>query len=60
MPSPVFSMCLAGYPYVLLLRDAMRGSQGSILNKSKIIMDEHSINSERIHRVLDALEFHVE
>ena len=42
------------------LCDAMRGSQGSLLIKSKIIMDEHSINPERIRRVLDALEFHVE
>ena len=42
------------------LCDAMRGSQGSILIESKIIMDEHSINLERIRRVLYALKFRVE
>ena len=46
--------------YFFCLRDAMLGSQGSLLTESKIIMDEHSINRERIRRVLDALEFHVE
>ena len=42
------------------MRDAMLESQGSLLTKFKIIMDEHSINLERIRRVLDAREFQVE
>ena len=42
------------------MRDAMPDSQGSLLTESTIIMDEHSINPERIRRVLDAREFHVE
>ena len=42
------------------MRDAMLESQGSLLTESTIIMDEHSINPERIRRVLDAREFHVE
>ena len=57
-------LCLVCVWQVILLfcclRDAMCGSQGSLLTESKIIMDEHSINPERIRRVLDALEFHVE
>ena len=40
--------------FKLCVRDAMLGSQGSLLTESKIIMDEHSINPERILRVLDA------
>ena len=39
------------------MRDAMLKSQGSLLTEFTIIMDEHSINPERIHRVLDAREF---
>ena len=42
------------------MRVSMLRSQGSLLNESKIIIDEHSINPERIRRVLDAWEFHVE
>ena len=37
--------------------DAMLESQGSLLTESTIIMSEHSINPERIYRVLDAREF---
>ena len=40
--------------------DAMLESQGSLLTEFAIIMDEHSINPERIPRVLDAWEFYVE
>ena len=40
--------------------DAMLESRGSLLTDSTIIMDNHSINPERIRRVLDALEFQVE
>ena len=42
------------------MRDAMLESQGSLLTASTIIMDKHSINPERIRRVLDAQEFQVE
>ena len=42
------------------MRDAMLESQGSLLTEFTIIMDEHSINPERIRRVLDAREFQVE
>ena len=42
------------------MRDAMLESQGSLLTESTIIMNEHSINPERIRRVLDAREFHVQ
>ena len=42
------------------MRDAMLESQGSLLTESTIIMGEHSINPERIRRVLDAQEFQVE
>ena len=36
------------------MRDSMLESQGYLLTESTIIMDEHSINPERIRRVLDA------
>ena len=42
------------------MRDAMLESPGSLLIEFNIIMDEHSINPKRIHRVLDAREFQVE
>ena len=42
------------------MHDAMLENQGSLLTDSTIIMDEHNINPERICRVLDAREFHVE
>ena len=42
------------------MHDAMLESQGSLLTESIIIMDKHSINPERIRRVLDAREFQVE
>ena len=42
------------------MRDAMLESQGYLLTESTIIMDKHSITLERIRRVLDAREFHVE
>ena len=35
------------------MRDAMLESQGYLLTESTIIMDKHSINPERIRRVLD-------
>ena len=35
-------------------------AKGLFLTESTIIMDEHSINPERIRRVLDARGFHVE
>ena len=57
-------LCLVCVWQVILLfcclLDAMRGSQAYLSTRSKIIMDEHSINPERIRRVLDALKFHVE
>ena len=47
-------LCLVCVLQVILLFcclcDAMRGSQGSLLTESKKIMDEHSINTERIRR----------
>ena len=42
------------------MRDAMLESQGSLLTESTIIMDKQSITPERIRRVLNAREFHVE
>ena len=42
------------------MHDAMLESQGSLLIESTIIMAKHSINPERIRRVLDAREFQVE
>ena len=42
------------------MRDAMLESQGSLLTQSTIIIDKHSINPERIRRVLDARELQVE
>ena len=39
------------------MHDAMLESQGSLLTEFTIIMDKHSINPERIRRVLDAQEF---
>ena len=42
------------------MRDSMLESQEYLLTESTIIMDEHSINPERIRRVLDAQEFQVE
>ena len=42
------------------MRDAKLESKGSYLTESTIIMDQHSINPERIRRVLDAQEFQVE
>ena len=41
------------------MRDVMLESQVSLLTESTIIMDEHSINPERIRRVLDSRGFHV-
>ena len=41
------------------MHDAMLESQGSLLIESTIIMDEHSINPEKICRVLDAREYQV-
>ena len=42
------------------MRDVMLESQGSLLTEFTSIMDGHSMNPERIRRVLDAREFQVE
>ena len=42
------------------MRDAMLESRGSLLIESTIIMDKQSITPERIRRVLDARQFHIE
>ena len=39
--------------------DTMTSNQGSLLTYSNLLKKKHSINQERIHRLLDARELHV-